>query len=398
MKTDTNAMHKRPWHIKRLLAISIISISAPAHANLSDTFSPYVAAGYGYNSNMFLLQNDQAALTTLGTTDMSESFQSYAAGVNMKWRLGRQLISGRAEVNKTDFNTYKTLDYDGHDLALKWDWLVDGILQGDVGASEKLALAPFLYTKKPLANLLTTRKVFANGYVKLNNRWQIKLGAEKIQYINSDTTQQNNDIDTDTYNAGFRYLTPKGNKLDFNSSVSNGNFTSQSTPQNSYSQYDNGIGFDWVATGKTKITGKINYTQRDYPNAQQQNYSGVTGRVAADWFITGKTTLNLALYREINTYITSTSNYSVLQGISTQATWLATAKIAVKLSAKHETSDYRNTPHRLDELTTAGLGMTYSVLRNTKLDILAERGIRSSNIDGNSYRYNSLMLGLNHAF
>jgi exopolysaccharide biosynthesis operon protein EpsL len=391
-------MHKRPWHIKRLLAISIISISAPAYADLSNTFSPYVAAGYGYNSNMFLLQNDQAALTNLGTTSMSESFQSYAAGVNMKWQLGRQLISGRAEVNKTNFNTYKTMDYDGHDLALKWDWLVDGILQGDVGASEKLMLAPFLYTKKPLANLLTTRKVFANGNVKLNNRWQIKLGAEKTQNINSDTTQQNNDIDIDTYKTGFRYTTPKGSKLDFNSSVSNGNHTNQPTPQNSYTQYDNGIGFDWVATGKTKVTGEINYTQRDYPNTQQQNYSGITGRVAADWLVTGKTTLNFALYREINTYITNTSSYSVTQGISAQAAWLATAKITVNLTAKHDQIDFLNTPHRLDELTTAGLGMTYSVLRNTKLDILTERGIRDSSIDGNSYRYNSLMLGLNHAF
>jgi hypothetical protein len=114
--------------------------------------------------------------------------------------------------------------------------------------------------------------------------------------------------------------------------------------------------------------------------------------------VTGKTTLNFALYREINTYITNTSSYSVTQGISAQAAWLATAKITVNLTAKHDQIDFLNTPHRLDELTTAGLGMTYSVLRNTKLDILTERGIRDSSIDGNSYRYNSLMLGLNHAF
>ena len=391
-------MHKRSWHIQRLLALSILSISAQVHADLSNTFSPYVAVNYGYNSNLFLLQNDQAALTNLGTTNMSESFQIYSSGVNMKWQLGRQLISGRAEVNKVNFDTYKTLDYDGHDLALKWDWLIDSILQGDVGISDKLVLAPFLYTKQPLANLLNTRKIFANGNVKLNNRWQIKLGAEKIQYTNSDITQQNNDIDIDTYKTGLRYLTPKGSKLDFNSSVSNGNYTQQPTTQNSYTQYDNGIDFDWAATGKTKVTGKINYTKRDYPNAQQQNYAGITGRIAADWLATGKTTLNLALYREINSYITNTSSYNETLGISGRATWLATAKTAVNLTAKHEQIDFLDTPHRLDELTTLGLGMSYNLLRNTKLDILAERGIRNSNIIGNSYRYNSLMLGINHAF
>jgi hypothetical protein len=43
-----------------------------------------------YNSNLFLLPNEQAALATLGTTSTAESYQTYAAGVKMNWKLGRQ--------------------------------------------------------------------------------------------------------------------------------------------------------------------------------------------------------------------------------------------------------------------------------------------------------------------
>lgn len=381
---------------KPLLALCVSGISSLAHANLNDTFSPYVSAAYGYNSNLFLLQNDQAALATLGTTTMSESFHVFAAGINMDWQTGRQHITGHAEANRVGFDTYKTLDYNGRDLAIKLNWVVGDTLLGDVGASDNVTLAPFLYTKKPLANLLTTRKAFVNGNIKLNNRWQLKLGADKSQYSNSDITQQYNDINIDTYNTGFRYLTPKGSKIDFNSSVSNGNYPNR--PTYAYTQHDNGVSFDWIATGKTKIQGKINYTKRDYPSAQQNNYSGVTGLISADWLVTGKTTLSLAIYRDISSYITATSSYDLTQGISAKASWLATSNIAAYLSAKHDSIDYLNTPHRLDELSTLDLGVTYTIVRNTKLDILAERGVRSSNIDGNSYRYNSLTLGLNHAF
>ncbi|WP_124948690.1 XrtB/PEP-CTERM-associated polysaccharide biosynthesis outer membrane protein EpsL [Sulfuriferula thiophila] len=379
-----------------LFALCVSSFSSLAHANISDTFSPYVSAAYNYNSNLFLLQNEQAALATLGTTTMSESYKAYAAGVGMNWKTGRQVISGHAEASQINFDTYKTMDYTGHDLALKWDWLIGDTLLGDVGASETLTLAPFLYTKKPLANLLNTRKAFFNGNIKLNNRWQLKLGAEKTQKTNSDATQQYNDINIDTYKTGFRYLTPKGSKIDFNSSVSTGTYPNR--PLNAYNQYDNGIGFDWIATGKTRVQGKVNYTRRNYPDSQQLNYSGITGRISADWFITGKTTLNLALYRDINSFITDTSSYDVTQGISAKATWLATANVAVNLNAKHDSIDYLNTPHRKDELSTLNLDVAYTLLRNTKLDVVAERGVRSSNIDGNSYRYNSLTIGLNHAF
>jgi exopolysaccharide biosynthesis operon protein EpsL len=375
-----------------------MSISAIAHADLSNTFSPYVSAATAYNSNLFLLQNDQAALATLGTTDMAETYQVYAAGVNMNWQLSRQVISGHAEISQVNFNTYKTMDYTGHDLALKWDWLVDSILQGDVGVSDKLTLAPFLYTKKPIANLLTTRKAFVNSFIKLNNRWQVKLGADTTHNTNSDSTQQNNDLTINSYNAGFRYITPKGSTFDFLSKVSNGNYPEQATTLLTYTQYDNGVTFNWIATGKTKINGKINYTKRDYPNAQQNNYAGVTGRIAADWFITSKTTLNLALYRDLNSYITSTSSYDTTQGISAQATWLATSKLSATLLGKHEIIDYLSTPARKDELTIASLDLGYQLFRKTKIDLIAERGVRHSDAPLNSYRYNSVTLGLNNAF
>lgn len=408
MKTYTSEMHKRScpatssegiqppltWIVVSCLALS----SSLASADVNDTFSPYLSAGYGYNSNLFLLQNDQAAITTLGTSNKAESFHILAAGLNMNWKPGRQVITGHVEANKVNFDTYKILDYNGHDVALKWNWLVNEQLTGEAGISEIQKLAPFLYTKRPLYNLLTSRNVFLNSNIKLNNRWLLKLGTDKAQYSYTDVTQQNNDLEINSYNTGIRYSTPRGSKFDFNSSVSYGDYPNQINTTNKYTQYDNGISFDWNSTEKTRVYGKVNYTSRKYPNAQQRDYSGITGRASADWLVSGKTTLSITAFRDIGTYITDTSSYQITQGVSGYSLWHARSDVDIKLSARHESIDYLSTPNRLDKLSLATLDITYTLLRNTTLEFVAERGVRSSNIDGNSYGYNSVTVGLNHAF
>lgn len=408
MKTYTNEMHKHSYpatsgevirpQLTWIVVSSFALSSSLASADVNDTFSPYLSAAYSYNSNLFLLQNDQAAISTLGTTNKAESFHTLAAGLNMNWKPGRQIITGHIEANKVNFDTYKVLDYNGHDVALKWNWLVNESLKGETGISEIQKLAPFLYTKRPLYNLLTTRNAFLTSNIKLNNRWFLRLGTDKAQYSYTDVTQQNNDLEISSYNAGIRYLTPRGSKFDFTSAVSYGDYPNQINTTNKYAQYDNGISFDWNSTEKTRMYGKINYTSRKYPNAQQRDYSGITGRASADWSVSDKTTLSFTAYRDINTYITDTSSYQITQGISGYSLWHARSDVDIKLSARHESIDYLSTPNRLDKLSLATLGITYILLRNTTFEFIAERGIRSSNIDGNSYGYNSFTVGLNHAF
>ena len=188
------------------------------------TSSPYVSGSYNYDSNFFRLQNDQAAIARLGTSNTAESYNLLTAGANVNWHVSRQLIKAKAEFSQTRFNEYKMLDFEGHDTLLQWDWLVGSALSGDVGISEKTAQGSFANIQQPINNLITLKQAFFHGGIELGAPWKVKLGVEKNESTNSLASQKTLDSTVNTYKAGLQYQTSKGSLLEFISQMSDGRY------------------------------------------------------------------------------------------------------------------------------------------------------------------------------
>lgn len=393
-----------------LLALSVMSSPSPAEDN-EDTFTPYVRGLYGYDSNLFRLQNDQEASAVLGTTDMAESYYTLAAGMDMNLRVSRQVVRAHAEYNQTWFSTYNLLDFDGRDAYLKWDWLLGSVAKGDVGIAENLTQASYTNVKKPVSNLIRTRRHFFNAATKLDNRWQVKFGAERVDTDNDASVQQALDATVDTVNAGVQYTSNKGSTVELISQRSDGQYPNRQLVglapiDNDYLQWDNGVAIVWAPSGKTQVSGKLNYTQRNYAEVPQRDFSGLTGLVAMDWMVTGKTTLRASLHRDIGALENDTASYTLNQGIAFGADWKPTAKLTFNAQLRHDDISYAGdpgfvlstAPAREDRLTTAQAGMQYSVLRNTTLGLVLKRGVRDSSEAFSSYEYSSAMINVRSEF
>jgi exopolysaccharide biosynthesis operon protein EpsL len=387
-------------------------MASPSHAeDNEDAFTPYVRGLYGYDSNLFRLQNDQAANAVLGTTDTSESFYTLAAGMDMNLRVSRQVIRAHAEYNQTWFNQYKLLDYDGRDAYLKWDWLVGSAATGDVGIAETRTQASYTNVKKPVSNLIRTRQRFFHAAVKLDNPWLVKFGAESVDTDNNASLQQALDATVDSVNAGVQYTTSKGSTVELISRRSDGQYPNRQlvglTPiDNDYLQWDHGVAVAWAPSGKTQVSGRLNYTQRDYTEVPQRDFSGLTGLLAMDWMVTGKTTLRASLHRDIGALENDTASYTLNQGVAFGADWKPTAKLLFNAQLRHDDISYAGdpgfvlstAPAREDRLTTVQAGMEYSVLRNTMLGLVLKRGVRDSSEALSSYGYNSALVNLRSEF
>ena len=404
----------RPFNPTETLALLMVlgMMSSPSRAeDNEDTFTPYVRGLYGYDSNLFRLQNDQEANAVLGTTDTAESYYTLAAGMDMNLRVSRQVIRAHAEYNQTWFNQYKLLDYDGRDAYLKWDWLVGRVATGDVGIAETLTQASYTNVKKPVSNLIRTRQRFFHAAIKLDNPWLVKFGAESVDTDNNASVQQALDATVDSVNAGVQYTSSKGSTVELISRRSDGQYPNRQfvglTPiENDYLQWDNGVAMAWAPSGKTQVSGRLNYTQRNYAEVPQRDFSGLTGLLAMEWMVTGKTTLRASLHRDIGALENDTASYTLNQGIAFGADWKPTAKLRFNAQLRHDDISYAGdpgfvlstAPAREDRLTTVQAGMQYSVLRNTMLGLVLKRGVRDSSEAFSSYGYNSALINLRSEF
>ncbi len=376
-----------------------------------DTFRPYVRAIYNHDSNLFRLANETQAQTLLGTSDMAESYRTLGLGLNMDWRISRQVLQARLDFNQTRYNKYRQLDYSGHNGQLQWNWLLGKYASGDIGASESKTQASFTDIQSPTKNLLTTRQAYAHTGIKLALPWQLNLGVMRIITANSADSQRVLNYNENRYSAGIQYQTEKGSLIQFNSRYSEGAYPNRqivgSAPvDNGYRQYDNGVAADWSPSFKTHLEGQFNYTQRRYQEVPQRNFSGFIGKLKADWSVTEKTSLGTILYRDIGVVENNTASYSVNQGVELNAKWRPTPKLTFKTRAVREQQSYEgdpgfvltSAPTRKDQVTNYELEGTYKVLRKTKLGLLLQHGKRSSNQALAEYRYNSAMLSIYSEF
>ncbi len=385
--------------------------SAAVYADETDFFSPFVTGTYGYDSNFFRLQNDQAALNRLGTTDRSASYSVLSAGANLNWQFSRQRIKAKAEFSQTRFDKYSALDFDGRDSLLQWDWLLGSRLSGDAGVKERVAQGSFVNIQQPINNLITQRQVFAHGVIQIGAPWKFKFGVEKFDSQNSLTSLQTQDSKVQTYNAGLQYQSRAGTLVEFISEMSDGQYPNRqivgvSPVDNTYKQWDNGVAMTWQATGKTTLKGRLNYTKRTYNDVPQRDFSGVTGQVSALWQVTEKTSFGLFIYRNIGVIENTTASYSVNRGVAATAAWKATDKITLNLGLVQDRLAYSGDPGfvlatttaREDKLSSLQFGTSFQVLRNTTLGLNLRRGVNQSNQALASYSYNSVMLNLRSVF
>lgn len=408
--------HEIIHNITLLLLLTLMSKTVHADTpgtgdDRLDTFAPYVRGLYGYDSNLFRLQNDQSAKAVLGTTDTSETFHTLGAGMDVNLRISRQVIQAHAEVNQTRFDKYSQLNYDGRDTYLQWNWLVGDLAAGNIGIAESVTQASFVNIQQPINNLIRTRKTFFNGAVNVGAPWKVKLGVDRTNISNDAAIQQALDSTIDTVSAGVQYQTRKGTQVEWVSQRSDGKYPNpqivgQAPVSNGYEQWDNGVKMHWSATEKTALSGRLNYTQRSYTDLPQRNFSGITGRLAMDWFVTAKTTLKAALYRDIGAVIYPTASYAVDQGASFGATWAPTVKVGVDVQFRHDRINYTGdpgfiltaAPARRDQLNSIQAGVNYKVLRNTTLGLVVQRGVVHSNQALMSYKYNSAVFNLHSVF
>lgn len=398
-----------------LIALVLAAMLAlPAQAKEGDTFRPFVSYSHYYDSNLFRLDKDGATAVVedegpiLVTHDSaSDQYSVLSAGVDVDWQPGRQRITASASKNRVRFSRYTSLDYDGSDYQLRWNWRLGNRWSGLVGATETVTQTSFAdwYSLVAVNNQVTRDNQFANADWQFHPRWSVGLGAAAAKSTNSTVQQAPSDYENTSVTATLGYTTPKGSKLRGQLHRVDGEYPNRN-PVNLdrfYTQTEYNLLADWSVTGKLIARGKIGYVQRENDSLSQRDFSGLAGRLSADYYLTGKTILNWAIYREIANSDDFNATYRLDTGSSLGAAWLATSKITLRANTSFVNRSFEGETggvgiQRDEDILSGSLSLSYTPVRMATIDLGLQTGRRDSNIPVNDYTFHSVFMSVRADF
>jgi len=385
----------------RALLFIVLMLPGLVRAVDGDTFRPVVTYGYSYDSNLFRLENDFAALLYgIDTAIHSDTFQRLGVGFDLDWKQGRQRVVAKVLGSKTRFDRYSLLDYTGEDLNLEWQWQLGNYWSGRAGASRAKSLGTFREVTGLVSNTRSDENLFFDANYRIHPRWQASLRLNSRSYTYSAAGQRTSNNDTDAWTAGVYYLGNTLQRIGVEFRDSEINYPNRAvTPilDTDYQDRSFNLVANWVATGKSSMNVRIGRVERKNKHLPTQDYSGMNWRVDGNWGISGKSLLGASLYREVRNTEYATSNHALASGGSLNFIWQVMPKTRLQASISQEDLEYDNIA-RQDKIKTATLAAVYEPWVGGEVSAGLQRETRDSNTFLYSYKSNALFLNANLKF
>lgn len=407
-------------HVRQLVVITLGALCAlPVMAKEGDTFRPFVSYARYYDNNLFRLDDVGDSIPVLKNggpvfvtkSSASDQFGVLNAGLNVDWRPGRQQVQASASKSQVRYARYTSLDYDGSDYSLRWNWRVGNRWSGRVGATETVTQSSFAdwYSLTAVNNQVTRDSQFASAAWQFHPRWDIGAEATASSAANSTSEQKAQNYEANSYALTLGYSTPKGSKLRGQLLQIDGKYPNRPLSlfvDNTYTQSEYNVLADWNITGKLVARSKLGYVQRENGSLSQRDFSGVAGRVSVDYFASAKTALSWAIYREISNSDDIIATYQVKTGTSLGWLWQATSKLSLRANGSIDNRSFEGDSgiaspgalQREEEVVSGSLSLSYSPVRPFTIDLGYQTGRRDSNISDGDYTFDSVFLNMRADF
>ena len=384
-----------------LLLLALLPLSNPARAVEGDTFRPVVSYGYSYDSNLFRLENDFAAVFYgIDTSIHSDTFQRLGVGFDLDWKQGRQRVVAKALASKTRFDRYSLLNYTGQDANLEWQWQLGNYWSGKVGMSRTKSLGTFREVTGLVSNTRTSENQFFDANYRIHPRWQASLKLNSSTYTYSAAAQRGSNTETDAWTLGIYYLGSTLQRIGVElreSDIFLPNRVLTPTLDNDYMDRSFNLVANWQASGKSGLNVRIGRVERKNKHISALDYSGFNWRLDGNWAVSGKSLVGGSLFREIRNTEYTTSNHSMVSGGTLSYIWQFMPKTRMQASLGQEDYDYDGIVRR-DKVKTATVAVLHEPWVGGELSAGIQRETRDSNTFLNSYKSNALFLNANLKF
>ncbi|HET7203593.1 MAG TPA: outer membrane beta-barrel protein [Steroidobacteraceae bacterium] len=394
----------------RLLAASVAAtLCAPAFAaeviaadegaaRVLDAFNPYLTVGYGYDSNVFRLDEEafdsREPLPIESEDELSDQYAMVSAGFDTEITRSLQRVQLYGEVNHTLYNELDDLDYTGSKAGAIWHWRLSDLTTGTAGATHKRALRDFANQQSlnRAKDLRMENKLLGSANIGLKGPWRLGVRGEFAEVSFSESERL--DLQRVTGGASIGYASDAGSIFGFDAEYIIGDY--DNNPLSDYDEYTLGPTLEWKFTERTSLLAKVGYTNRDQSDPLRDDYDGVTGRVVLNFANDERNGVKVSLYRDLSSLGDEISEYAEVNGVELEPRWQLREGIDLRLLVGYEQRDFNRDldaellgldPNRDDDVVTGGAFVDWQITRNIKFSFGADMQKRDSTRELQDYDF-----------
>lgn len=403
MRADSARAHP-PLALAPLLSLLLALLLPPAaaYADADDTISITPSIGWMHDDNLFRLSSGE----------LSEDVTIASLTLKANKRYSLQRFEFETSYIDYRYKNYSYLSYDATPYKGAWRWSLTPYLHGNLSADRVTTLNSFDdYSGYTRRNLNTTKNSRFDGMLDVSPSWHLLGGISHRSYENTELTQGEGNNRVDSTDFGLSYTPASGATISLVSRNGDGEYYNRSQPipaplyfDNGFSERENTLRLHWPVTGKTTVDARLGYLEREHDNFASRDYSGVVGNVSVNWIYSGNALLTAIASRELASYQTINSNYTVTDRIGLMPTWQLDGKTVLRLRYDYAQRDYLGAPGllapslRSDTMHIGLVALEWNPLRTATISASLQTEIRNSNQSGIDYDDNIFNLSAQMTF
>jgi exopolysaccharide biosynthesis operon protein EpsL len=379
-------------------AIIVAGVLVPvtdAVALWDDRLELFVTQTLTRDDNVFRISSGLDPAAALGSSSKGDTSSTTSLGFNLDVPVSRQRFQGGVTWNKTRYDRFTVLNWDGHQGQGIWLWQVGNDISGKLGYTETLSLGWLANVQSGVQsstpNFLTTRRAFLNAAYMLTPRWRLRGEAGRLKQSNEVPERKVNDASTDSVDLTVSYVMPVDNQIGLGTRVEesrlpNRQFVAGDLFDNSYRQQSVAAVTDWTLTGSSRVSARVGSVRRSYTQLPQRDFEGSTFRAAYDWTPTGKLTLTATAQKDISTIEQVNIGLVLVKGVALRPALRLTDKVNLAGAFEYSNREYRSdpvlvlgiVPNRTDRVRSAAVTVSYRPIRTVTLQMALLHETRSS--------------------
>jgi len=372
----------------------------------TDTWVPYADASYTYDSNLF-----RTPTALIGPQPTSDTSWRKEAGLTVDEVFSSEHLTAKFDVNKTTFNRFSVIDYQGKDAMANLGWVITDELTGALGTSYSQSLTPYTQFHLAQANLRSQKNDFLNEAWLATPNWQLHSNLSKSSLQYDLASQQYADNFIRDVDFGVDYLSDAQNKIGVTIRRERGTYPNEqiigsSSINNNYTQNQLLGDASYAFNGMTSLELTGGWLRRAHDYFSVRDVSGPTIQLNLNYVPTGKLSMSFSAWRSINSTDALTVSYTVNKGLSYGAVWNAAPRIQVAASLRQESLDYTGASvltallpqDRIDIMRSESLNLTYTPLQQIQASLAVYGTQLSSNTSFIAFRDQGASLNVRLSF